>query len=269
MLFYSIIYRLSDDLPWLLDHNVNGTLHLGDFVLPFFLFTTGLALNFMSFKPMRWAKMLLVWFVLSPFSSGTFLGMDEVMLNAILSFILFFFVSNDLILYFILFAMLFIYPYVELSDAYLGGYPSVIFYSTVVIAGILTGKNMDRPQKMLFLFLILSILSLFFYPPHKMTASPSFMFLSALFSISLFSIIHHGKIRNSVLEYLGKNSLYYWFMMFVLILIPLIFAAFLIEGKSRFSLPSLEAVIIATFLSMVPYLIMRFSDWSVNRKKLT
>ena len=46
MVFFTVTLRLSSDLPDPLRHNVWGSLHLGDFVLPMFLFASGLSLAY-------------------------------------------------------------------------------------------------------------------------------------------------------------------------------------------------------------------------------
>ena len=46
MVFFSLTIRLSADLPGPLKHNVRNSLHIGDLVLPMFLFASGLSLAY-------------------------------------------------------------------------------------------------------------------------------------------------------------------------------------------------------------------------------
>ncbi len=50
MVFFTLILRLSDSLPVLIIHNVRESIHLGDFVLPMFLFASGISLVFFAKK---------------------------------------------------------------------------------------------------------------------------------------------------------------------------------------------------------------------------
>ena len=97
MVFFTVILRLSSNLPDILRHNVWGTVHLGDFILPMFLFASGLSLAYYLKKRenekknvflqsilLRFGKLALVGISLSIFSAYGFLEMDEVMLSALL-----------------------------------------------------------------------------------------------------------------------------------------------------------------------------------------
>ena len=252
MLFYSIIFRLSDNLPWLLDHNQPFSLHLGDFVLSMFLFTTGMALYFMrTFKWERWARMFFIWFLFSPFSSGKLFGMDELVLNALLSLLSFPFINApSWVLALLSLFTVALYPFISLSEDYLGGYPAAIFYWPVMLCGILAARNLDKPLRLLLALFLAALLSLLLFPPYKMSASPSFMLLSALFSLSLFSLIHKTRLSSKWLETLGRFSLYYW--SFMLVLLTFISLAALYYGyPGRFSLSWQEALFLTLLLSFL------------------
>jgi len=95
MVFFTLTLRLSRNLPEILRHNVWESVHLGDFILPIFLFASGLSLayfiqerekqnTFSRDVVKRFGKLALVGISLSFFSAYVFLGMDEVILSAIL-----------------------------------------------------------------------------------------------------------------------------------------------------------------------------------------
>ena len=94
MVFFTATLRLASNLPDILRHNVWGSIHLGDFILPMFLFASGLSLAFylqkygkkILHKKMlrRFIILALIGFSLSIFSAYGFLEMDEVMLSALL-----------------------------------------------------------------------------------------------------------------------------------------------------------------------------------------
>ena len=46
MVFFTLTLKLSRNLPDILKHNVSGSLHLGDFVLPMFIFGSGISLAY-------------------------------------------------------------------------------------------------------------------------------------------------------------------------------------------------------------------------------
>ncbi|MBD3210104.1 DUF1624 domain-containing protein [Candidatus Micrarchaeota archaeon] len=240
MVFFTLTLRLSDSLPDALVHNAEESLHIGDFVLPMFLFASGMSMVFFARKRSRmkkseyaldalerFGKLVLISVFLTPFSAGGFLHMDEVMLNAVLflpAIILLGFSEVALaavavasvLLYLGLqnFAML---P--DFTEYYLGGYPAAAFYLPVMLAGAIAGRNLEHLEKILGAALIAAVLLLFVVPPHKMSASPSFMALSVVFSLAVFSLVKNFK--SGSLEYLGRKPIRYWVLMFAVLLIPL------------------------------------------------
>jgi hypothetical protein len=270
MVFFSLILRLGT-LPDLLAHNEPGALHLGDFVLPMFLFASGMSLVFFAEKRRkegrgrylldvveRTGKLVLIWLFLSPFSSGEFLGMDELMLSAML------FIPTLLLLrtdWKVIAAVALIPPLLYLAllraDAlpdftahYLGGYPAAVFYLPVMLAGALAGKRLDRVGWLFAASLALSALLLLLAPPYKMSASPSFMALSVAFSSGLFMLA--GRLGSGFLEYLGRRPIRYWVLMFLLFIIP---ADFYVLGSGG-SFPlgfSWEAAVIISALFLAVF----------------
>jgi predicted acyltransferase len=252
MVFFTVTLRLSKNLPDLLKHNVWGSVHLGDFILPMFLFASGLSLSFYLEKKehkkyfkrnvaIRFCKLALTGVTLSIFSAYGFLEMDEVMLSAILfivcvAFSRFNWITILAIIFFINLSYLplihFNYDTIFIGH-YLGGYPAVLYYFPIMLTGLLVGKgiiskglwcksNKITIAMIFFFFLIFLILT----PINKMTATPSFIMLSILFSFLIFiimdwiiSIFQHLKR----FEFIGRKPLRYWLMMYIIFLIPLWF----------------------------------------------
>jgi len=241
MVFFTLINRLGgDSLPDILLHNVPGSLHLGDFVLPMFLFASGMSLVFFhenrkKKKGMNYAldvvercgKLALPWVFISLFSSGEFLGMDELMLNILLfipALILVRFDEKIIAMAALAICVLYLSLYwtnalPDFTAHYLGGYPAAVFYLPVMLAGVIAGRRVERTESMLLPATITAALLVFLVPPWKMSASPSFMAISVLLSLATFYAVRN--LRENHLEYLGMKPLRYWILMFVLLGIPL------------------------------------------------
>jgi len=250
MVFFTLTLRLSRNLPEILRHNVWESVHLGDFILPIFLFASGLSLayfiqerekqnTFSRDVVKRFGKLALVGISLSFFSAYVFLGMDEVILSAILFIACVALSKLDwktilIIIFFINLSYLVLIQLDQVSifiGHYLGGYPAAIYYLPIMLIGLTIGKGIISDELwckrnkiiivMIFaFFLIFSV----FIPINKLTASPSFVMLSILFSFLIFFIIE--KIVASLnsfgeLEYIGRKPLRYWLMMYIFFLIPL------------------------------------------------
>lgn len=244
MVVFTIILVLSNTLPWPLVHNTPGTLRPGDFVFMMFIFVSGMSLVFFDKKREklkksqyildvveRFGKLVLIWVFLSPFSAGKFLGIDEVMLIALLmipTLLLIRFSEKKItvvallvfVLYFVLEAMNSL-PY--FNQDYLGGYGAVIFYLPVMLAGVIAGRNIHETRKLIVPVAIITVLLLVIIPPYKNIVSPSFMALSVLVSLVLFEVCK--KIRFEPLEYLSKRAIAYWVLMFLVLGIPIVFYA--------------------------------------------
>ena len=256
MVFFSLTLKLSQDLPEILRHNARGMIHLGDLVLPLFLFASGMSLayflkknenvkenRFYSKVLGRVAKLAMVGIGLSYFSAFGFLQMDEVMLAAILFIICLILswldwkVSLGLVLAIDLsYLVLMHYGWDGVfQEYYLGGYLAAVYYLPIMLTGFLIGKGMlaeklwCRTNIVILAFIILCFcITLVLYPMDKLAVTPSFMMFAILFSILIFTIIDII-IRNlngsKPLEYLGRKPLRYWLMMYLFFMIPLIIYA--------------------------------------------
>ena len=251
MIFFTVTLRLSSDLPEPLRHNVWGSIHMGDLVLPMFLFASGLSLAYFLQKREkekqsiflrnvigRFSKLALVGVSLSIFSAYDLLEMDEVMLSALL-FIICVALSRlnwKVILSIIFFINLSYIALIHFDQVsifighYLGGYPAALYYLPVMLIGLIIGKGIISnglwcksnkiTMAMVFAFFIIFWS---FIPINKLTASPSFVMLSILFSFLIFAVTE--KIVCSInslgeLEYIGRKPLRYWLMMYIVFIIP-------------------------------------------------
>jgi predicted acyltransferase len=278
MVFFTMILPLSDSLPWPLIHGVPGTIRPGDFVLSMFLFASGMSIVYFDRKRKtsktyvldiieRFGKFILIWFFLSPLSAGEFLGMDEIMLNLLLfipTLLLIKFSDNELAITGL--AIFILYGLLQLADVlpdftvhYLGGYAGAIFYLPVMLAGVIAGRNIDKIKNYLLPIAILSILLLFIFPPYKNLVTPSFMAFSILISLIGFKLSEKLDIRE--IEYLGRDPIRYWVLMFVVLAMPLL----LIVDRMGLDLPLQMDWQTATALTLAGvvalYIISKIFDW--------
>lgn len=254
MVFFTVTLRLSNDLPEPLRHNVWGSLHLGDLILPMFLFASGLSLAYFLQKREkeeqnaflrnvigRFSKLILVGVSLSIFSAYGFLEMDEVMLSAILFIVCIALHRVDwkVILGIIFFINLSYIILIQLDQVsifighYLGGYPAALYYLPVMLIGLVIGKGIIskglrcKSNKITIVMIFVFFLIFWsFIPINKLTASPSFVMLSILFSFLIFAVTE--KIVCSInslgeLEYIGRKPLRYWLTMYIIFIIPVWF----------------------------------------------
>jgi len=254
MVFFTVTLRLSSDLPDPLRHNVWGSIHLGDFILPMFLFASGLSLAYFLQKREkeeqsvffrnvieRFGKLALVGISLSLFSAYGFLEMDEVMLCALLFIVCVALHRLDwrVLLGIIFFINLSYILLIQLDQVsifighYLGGYPAALYYLPVMLVGLMIGKGIISKElwchsNKITIVMIFAFFLIFwsFIPLNKLTASSSFVMLSILFSFLIFAVMEM-MIRNTnsmgELEYIGRKPLRYWLMMYIVFLIPLRF----------------------------------------------
>lgn len=249
MVFFTIMARLSSDLPFLLEHNVPGELRLGDMVLSFFLFASGMSLFFFVKKRKRQmtlvldsveriGKILGVGFLFSVFSAGYLFGLDEMVLNAALFPFVLLLAFYSSVWYLVISLVIFLgylaiqsFGSIAIFDqAYLGGYPGVIFYLPIMLAGLALSKiltdqgkiDYGKLQRMLLIVSLLFILFVFLTPIDKLGVTPSFMLISILASVALYLGIDRISTANWLkpLEYLGKRPLRYWAFMFIFFIIP-------------------------------------------------
>ena len=286
MVFFTVTLRLSSDLPEILRHNVWGSVHLGDFILPMFLFASGLSLAYYLKKRenekknvflqsilLRFGKLALVGISLSIFSAYGFFEMDEVMLSALL-FIACLLLSklNWKILIGIIFVINLSYIFLIHFDMtsifvghYLGGYPAALYYLPVMLTGFVIGKGIisggfwSKSNKITITIIFFFFLFfLIFTPLNKLTATPSFIMLSVLFSFFIFLIlewiisIFHSLKR---LEFIGRKPLRYWLMMYIIFLIPLWFYVDLTEQIFPLNIDWYIGIIISFGLLILFYLL--------------
>ena len=255
MVFFTLTLRLSSNLPDILLHNVRGTLHMGDFVLPMFIFGSGISLAYYISKRKlmennifvrnvleRFGLLALVGIILSPFSTRGFLEMDEVMLIALLFLACIALYKLDWkilmgIVFFINLAyLLLIQPgwlvsMEPFTAYYLGGYAAAPFYMTIMVVGLIIGQGSISDKlwckKNIVTMALASFFFLFtwaFVPIDKMAVTPSFMMLAVLFCFAIYIVMDKlvEKLNTSnELEYLGRKPIRYWIMMYVFVLIPL------------------------------------------------
>jgi hypothetical protein len=220
-----------------------------------FLFASGLSLSYffqkyekknsnnMIYKKViiRFGKLVFVGLSLSFFSAYAFLEMDEVMLSGILFIGCFFLhkISWKYLLtltFFINLSYLFLI-YFDMTSIffghYLGGYLAAIYYFPVMLIGLIIGKEkisngLWSIKNNIIIIIIVSYFLIFWslIPINKLTATPSFMMISILFSYIIFALIE-GLLKNikilDKLRYIGKNPLRYWILMYIVFIIPLWF----------------------------------------------
>ena len=252
MVFFTVTLRLSSDLPDPLRHNVWGSIHVGDFILPMFLFASGLSLAFYLQKNLdqnkgrfvqnvigRFSKLAFVGIALSLFSANGLLEMDEVMLSALL------FLMSVVLARFQWKLILGIIFCINLSylalihfelvpifiGHYLGGYPAALYYLPLMLVGLVIGKGIQTKgiwctsnQIVISTIFVFFLLFTIMIPLNKMTATPSFIMLSILVSVLTFAAVE--KITSWVnwvkkIAVIGKKPLRYWITMYCVFLIPL------------------------------------------------
>jgi predicted acyltransferase len=254
MIFFTVTLRLSSDLPDSLRHNVWGSIHLGDFILPMFLFASGLSLAYFLRKRekeerkvfwvdviKRFAKLAFVGVSLSFFSAYGFLEMDEVMLCALLFIVCVALSRLDWkivlgIIFFINLSYIFLMQLNQVDifiGHYLGGYPATLYYLPVMLTGLTIGKGIiseklwcEKNKIFVVMIFIFFILFRVFIPINKMTVSPPFIMLSILFSFLVFAVIEIVLCNIGVmnkLENMGRKPLRYWVMLYIVFIIPLWF----------------------------------------------
>lgn len=240
MVFFSLLVRLAGQLPDILNHNVPASLHAGDFVLPMFLFASGMSLVFFAEKRARKktldyaldvieraGKLALIWVFLSPFSSGELFGMDELILNVALFLPCAALVRMpDKALAALAIAACALYVALSVTHSlpisglhYLGGYGAAIFYLPVMLAGMIAGRRVGNIGTLVVPSLAITAVLLLLVPPWKMSAGVSFMALAVL--VSLLAFIAIRNVRIGWLEYLGIRPFRYWVLMFTILIIPI------------------------------------------------
>lgn len=288
MFFFSFVLSLSDKLPSLLEHNVPGRLLPGDFVLSLFLFSSGVSIALLKARyesvwsrelwekvTERLAMMVGVSLFITPFSVGTFLGMDEVMLNAVLTIPALLLAGLGLgangaaiavvaIAYDVLHRVGLDLP---VSTVYLGGYAGAIFFLPVMLAGVLVcheWRDRALPHTLAWAGIVAFSWYLF-GSPDKLSLTPSFMALSCASSALLLYLLGRFHITNRWLEYCGQHSLRMWVLMFVL-LGPIRLYAEVSLHTRRLSLEWWHAVAIAISWMIVSFVVSQGLDRVLQKK---
>ena len=282
MFFFSFIATLSDSLPLLLLHNIPGRFLPGDLVLSLFLFSSGVSLSLVrqryasTFDRDMWLKligrifrMVLVSLFITPFSVGVPFGMDEMMLNLVLTIPALFIIGLGELLSWSV--VVFIWGFVAIlarsghlidsSTSYLGGYPLSFVWLPIVLAGSLTGSQMYlNPIRRIAIWLVVFLFfCLFDASPDKLNLTPSFGALSALVGELCLVIFRRFKLRLPWLEYFGSRPLRMWVLMFLL-LGPLRLYAETKLNASQLSFGPTEAVLMALLWMLASYGISKGMD---------
>ena len=291
MIFFTVTLKISSNLPDLLQHNVRNSVHIGDFVLPMFLFASGLSLAYYIEKGKkdhatkfsrnvigRFGKLALVGLSLSFFSAYGLFEMDEVMLIAILFLACVILSKLDWkILLCVVFLIDLSYLILMQSDRvdifeghYLGGYPAALYYLQIMLAGLMIGRgiaakdlfsrnNIITISLVLLFFIFFSI----FIPIDKLSASPSFMLLSVLLSFLVFGAMQRMKQNNRItreLEYMGRRPMRFWVMMYASFVIPLRFWSELSHDVRPLDLHWPVAIAISMGMLLLLWCISRLLD---------
>ncbi len=297
MVFFTVTRRLSNNLPNILRHNEWASIHLGDFILPMFIFASGLSLAYFLDKKKeqpskktirdvfeRFLKLAIVGISFSIFSAYGFLEMDEVMLSAILFLAC---VGISKIDWRIIPAIIFIicFSYFALIHCnldtifighYLGGFPAALYYFPIMLVGLYIGKGIlsdglwcIRNQILISVIFIYFIFFSIFIPFNKMTATPPFILLSIMLSFAIFSTIDftlNSDIFLRRLEYIGKKPLRYWLMMYLFFLIPLWFYIKLLNISSTLDIQWYFSILISLILIIILWRLSYLIDY-VNISK--
>ena len=252
MIFFTTTLILSKDLPYILRHNARNSIHLGDFVLPLFLFSSGMSLSYYFNKHKdedrityfwglgrRFIRLGIVAILLSPYSSRGFLEMDEIMLSALcfLGCVILAKVDWRLLLgtIFVINTSYMVLIHNDWTDHfreyYLGGYLAALYYFPVMLSGVMIGDGMRKEEflgtrnvRIICFIFIMFVYSMTFVDMRKMAATPPFMMASILLCFGSYGLIDilDKKVGSwGELEFLGKKPFRYWIMMYVVMIVPL------------------------------------------------
>jgi hypothetical protein len=275
MFFYSVVGTLSRNLPPTLEHNVIGKLRLGDFVLSLFLFSSGISLAILRSRydtlwrinlwkniAKRLAIMLFASAFITPFSTGTFGGMDEVMLNATLTIPTLLLASvggaANIVTIVSIASLYYTLPLLGVIAIppieYLGGYKCSIFFLPVLIAGtIVCDSWRERALRHALIWALVTVGTWgLLGAPDKLLLTPSFMALSCLVSVLTLYILGRFSISSAWMEYCGRHSLRMWCLMFVFLAPARLYAETKLHAK-QLTFEPWEAVAIALLWMAVSY----------------
>jgi hypothetical protein len=240
MFFFSCIASLSDALPIALAHNVPEQLLPGDFVLSLFLFCSGISLAMARSRcqslsawlvvrkfGIRICQMLLVSLFVTPFSVGAVFGMDEMMLNAVLTVPALLIIGMGRRLTWVLAVLVWIVQIVlvrsqtiaEVPVEYLGGYARAWFWLPIMLGGALVWSRSlnEIVQQLVVWVVLLAMTVLSFGWPDKMSLNVPFGVLSVTLGVALLAVFRRCNARCPWLEYFGSKPLRMWVLMFCLL----------------------------------------------------
>ena len=281
MVFYSLTALFSNDLPALFNHNKFDRLFIGDFVLPLFVFSSGMSMVFFDRKRKKHGttkkyitdvgkkllKLIPVSLVLSPFICGEIGAMDEIMLNAILFPVTLVFLQFSvktsistmigIAVSYILLGQIGLLP--DFREAYLGGYSATPFYLIIMLGGTIAARVPEKIHLLLFWSLIAFLGFCLFTDPLKFDVTPSFMALSVAISAGVYIVFRD--LRNPQLEYLGRRPLRYWIHMIVLFTVPIRSVTIATETLYPINLPWQIAGLAALAAVVFLYAETRALDW--------
>jgi hypothetical protein len=249
-----------------------------------FLFASGMSLVFFDEKRRkkelpgylldlaeRTGALMLVWIFLSPFSAGGAFGMDEIALSAMLflaSLLLMMLSEASVIIAAIAIpvaylALMQMNMLPDFSLSYLGGFVAAPFYLPVMLAGVVAARRMDRISALLLASLALALVLAMLVAPYKTVASPSFMALSVSVSLAGFWLCR--RFRNTWLEYLGRQPLRYWVLMYLVLIIPFELTAFAAGMELPLALGWPAAIVLAVACVPFLFLVSKAMDWAMER----
>jgi len=282
MFFFSFVATLSDSLPEILTHNVPGKLLVGDFVLTLFLFCSGVSLALVSSRYTTvwtrevWRKLIVrilqmvgVSVFITPFSAAAVLGMDEMMLNAVLTLPAFLVIACGRVWIVLcalgvwvlrdIFVSIGVVP--ALPTVYLGGYPLAVFWLPIMLGGALAWSRTEREiarQLMVWTALLVVVVMLSGWPD-KMALAPSFGVLSVCVGLGTLLVFRRYGVRCHWLEYFGSKPLRMWCLMFCL-LGPIRLYASVMYKRMALSESPFTAVVVSLFWMGCCYLISKGWD---------
>jgi hypothetical protein len=267
MFFFSFVLTLSDSLPLLLAHNVPGKLLPGDFVLSLFLFCSGISLAMVRARyphlrdwglwrrvGTRIGQMVLVSLVITPFSVGRVLGMDEMMLNVVLTIPALLLIgwgqggiwSTAVGIWGVYLVLAHMRLMPEPPIQYLGGYPMAVFWLPMLLGGALVHSAPVREiLRQLSMWLVLLVAAVLLGGlPDKMRVNPAFGTLSVVCCLVVHGVLRYFSLRCRWLEYFGSKPLRMWALMFCL-LGPVRLYGEIALKRSVLQLSSMTAVLIS------------------------
>lgn len=240
MFFFSVVAALSDRLPLFLAHNVQGHLLPGDFVLSLFLFCSGISLAMLSTRygslrvwelwrklGVRLLQMVAVSLFVTPFSTGAVFGMDEMMLNAVLTIPALLIIGAGrmyawlaaLCVWLVQGVLVGLGATSDAASVYLGGYTLAVLWLPILLGGALVCSLSVQEilQQLSTLAVLLLIAVAVCGWPDKMSLNASFGVSSVVLGVVALVVFRGCNMRCEWLEYFGSKPLRMWGLMFCLL----------------------------------------------------